>query len=392
MAKSVAIIGGGAAGFFLAINLKELCPGLRVVIMEQGRRVLRKVKVSGGGRCNCTNTFRGAGDLSHVYPRGHRLMRRLFREFGPESAFTWFERHGVALTVQDDQCVFPSSQDSQTIIDCFLSFAHRYGVEVLTGTKVESIDQLSGYDCVCVTTGGYSQGSGVAWLADCGHDIVQPVPSLFSLAVDDAALHDLTGTVVNATAAITGTKFRTSGPLLITHWGMSGPCILPLSSHAARHLADSEYKVEVRVNWCSCNEEEARAELSRLAAGHPAKMLGNASPFGLQQRLWDYLSQKVAGQKRWGELSRKDMNRLVNVITNDAYVTSGRAPFRDEFVTCGGVALSSVVAQTLESRHRPGVYFAGEVLDIDGVTGGFNFQAAWTTAYVVAKSIALTST
>lgn len=362
---------------------------MEIVIMEQGQSVLRKVRVSGGGRCNCTNTFRYVTDLSEVYPRGHRLLKRLFNSFGPADAYAWFEQHGVRLTVQDDQCVFPFSQDSQTIINCFLSYAHRLGIKVVTNVKVEGLEVLSDYDYICVTTGGSPRKEGLQWLAEAGHELVEPVPSLFTFGIADSDLQQLMGTVaVHATASLAGTKLRASGPLLITHWGMSGPCILRLSSYGARFLAARDYKSDLLVNWCSCGEAEVTAELSRLMDSHRHKMIGNVTPFGLQQRLWEYLSGKVAGQKRWGELGRKDMNRLVNVLTNDSYHIAGRAPFKDEFVTCGGVSLASVYPQTLESRHRNGLFFAGEVLDIDGVTGGFNFQAAWTTAHTVAEAIA----
>ncbi len=387
-----AVVGGGAAGFFLAVNLKEMVPQMEVTILERGQRVLAKVEVSGGGRCNCTNSFDGVGDLSQVYPRGHRLLKRLFRQFDYHDAYTWFERHGVRLTTQDDGCVFPASQDSHTIINCFLGEARRHDIKICTGVKVEALADLSEYDYVAVCTGGSPRTEGLRWLVDAGHEIVPPVPSLFTLSIADEALTALMGTVVEqAQAMIPGTKLRADGPLLITHWGVSGPAILRLSSYAARHLAEAGYKVPLSINWTGLREPEVLSALQAVMAQNPQKQLQSVRPCRLPTRLWDYLLQKTLGERatnRWQNLNQKELNRLSNVLTNDSYLTAGRAAFRDEFVTCGGIALTSVNPATLESRHVPNLYFAGEVLDIDGVTGGFNFQAAWTTAYVVALAIA----
>ena len=386
-----AVIGGGAAGFFLAVNLKEAMPEMAVTIFERSNRVLSKVAVSGGGRCNCTNTFADVRDLSVVYPRGHRVMKRLFKTFDYRDAYAWFERHGVPLVVQEDQCVFPAAQDSKAIIDCFLSLARRYQIEICQGEKISSLTELSDYDFVAVTTGGSPTGEGLKWLSALGHEVEPPVPSLFSLRVDNKRLCELMGTVVNdVTVHLPGTKFRAEGPLLITHWGVSGPAILKLSSYAARHLAENDYKVSLSVNWLQKNEADTQSALSGMALRQSQKQLSTFNPFGLSQRLWNHLLTEglgVRSQIRWAEMSRKDMNRLTNTLVNATYPVVGRAPFKDEFVTCGGVSLRSINPATLESRHVPHLYFAGEVLDIDGITGGFNFQAAWTTAYVVQQSI-----
>ena len=390
-ARSCAIVGGGAAGFFLAINLKEMCPSLHVTIMERSQHVLAKVGVSGGGRCNCTNTFRQVADLAEVYPRGHRLLKRLFHSFGPEDAFRWFQQHGVWLTVQPDECVFPASQQSQTIIDCFTSHAKQLGIEVVCGVNIQSIEELEVFDYVAITIGGQPKAERLSWLADAGHQIEQPVPSLFTLNIADKQLTSLMGTVCDtATLMLPQTKFRASGPLLITHWGLSGPAALKLSSQAARWLNEHNYESPIVINWCSQSESQAAEVLKALAAQHQGKQVANVRPFNLSARLWTHLLERSIADKataRCSELGKKDTNRLVNALTADTYHISGRAAFKDEFVTCGGVTLQSVVPQTLESRNRPGWYFAGEVLDIDGVTGGFNFQAAWTTAYTVAKAI-----
>lgn len=386
-----AVIGGGAAGFFLAINLKEMMPEMEVTIFERSQRVLSKVEVSGGGRCNCTNSFETVTDLQMVYPRGHRLMKRLFNVFDYHDAYAWFERHGVPLVTQDDECVFPAAQDSHAIINCFLSLVHRYHVNVCLGQKVQSLDTLSEYDYIAVTTGGSPKGEGLRWLRDLGHEIAEPVPSLFTFQINDKSLTSLMGTVAEeASVMIPATKFRAEGPLLITHWGMSGPAILKLSSYAARQLADQHYQMPLSVNWLGKKLADVESVLSEAVIRNSPKQLSTVNPFGLPQRLWNYLLAKSLAarmQIRWSELNKKDANRLVNVLCNDTYEIAGRAAFKDEFVTCGGVSSKSMNPSTLESKMVPNLFFAGEVLDIDGITGGFNFQAAWTTAYAVATAI-----
>jgi predicted Rossmann fold flavoprotein len=386
-----AIIGGGAAGFFLAVNLKEMVPSMAVTILERSQHVLAKVEVSGGGRCNCTNSFAHVTDLSQVYPRGHRLLKRLFKVFDYRAGYQWFESHGVRLVTQDDDCVFPALQDSHAIINCFLSEAKRHQVEIRMGAKVNALDDVVDYDFVAVCTGGSPQASGLQWLADAGHEIVKPVPSLFTLSIADRQLTELMGTVVEPVQVmIPGTKFRAEGPLLITHWGVSGPAVLRVSSYGARHLSEADYQVPLSINWTGCKEPEVLEQLLSIVTHQPQKQLQTIAPCGLPARLWSYLLTKTLGERsknRWQNLNQKELNRLVNTLTNDVYMTAGRAAFRDEFVTCGGVSLADVNPATLESRHVPNLYFAGEVLDIDGITGGFNFQAAWTTAYVVATAI-----
>ena len=389
-----AVVGGGAAGFFLAINLKEMMPDMQVTIFERSQHVLAKVEISGGGRCNCTNSFEEVTDLSQVYPRGHRLLKRQFNNFDYRDAYRWFEDHGVPLVIQDDQCVFPQVQDAHAIIDCFLSLARRYHIDIQKGCKVQSLEDVKGFDYVAVTTGGSPKGEGLRWLAALGHEIEAPVPSLFTFAIHDKPLQALMGVVTDVEAMIPGTKLRASGPLLITHWGVSGPAILKLSSHAARYLAENNYRAPLAIRWLSLTDQEMTSLLYEQVATQPKKLLTTYNPFGLQQRLWAYLVEKALDtrhQIRWAEMNKKDVNRLVNVLLNDTYQMVGRAPFKDEFVTCGGVSLKAVNPSTLESKQVPHLYFAGEVLDIDGITGGFNFQAAWTTAYTVASAITLTA-
>jgi hypothetical protein len=399
----IAIVGGGAAGFFCAINLKEMNPACEVTIFEKSKKVLAKVEVSGGGRCNCTNSFASVSDLSQVYPRGHRLLKRLFKTFDYRDAYEWFERHGVRLVTQDDDCVFPASQDSHTIINLFLAEARRHHIEIRTQSKIESLEELSEFDRVVITTGGM-QGNlsplapfpSKARLPVAFHlsPLNSPIPSLFTFSIEDPALRALMGTVVEgATAYIPGTNFRATGPLLITHWGMSGPAILKLSSYAARELHDHNYQMPLAINWISGkvdHQEAAKTEIIKLQAQSAMLKVSKVRPFNLPSRLWSYLIDKALGeraQNRWQNLNQKELNRLVNILCNDSYQIAGRAAFKDEFVTCGGIDLSAVNPNTLESKHLPHVYFAGEVLDIDGITGGFNFQAAWTTAYTVARAI-----
>ena len=414
MSLKTAIVGGGAAGFFLAVNLKEMCPEMQVTIFEKSKKVLAKVEVSGGGRCNCTNSFEAVTDLQQVYPRGHRLLKRLFKTFDYRDAYEWFERHGVRLVTQEDHCVFPMSQDSHTIINMFLAEARRHGIEIRTGCRIESLEQLPDYDYIAITTGGMPKsnllrphwvpptlGGRIDTIAppEVGGDrgdlnnltIVKPVPSLFTFSIEDESLRGLMGTVVeDATVSIPGTKHRATGPLLITHWGMSGPAILKLSSYAARDLYDHNYQMPLAVNWTSSKDTEIQQELREIIVQHPQKQIASIRPFNLPTRLWDYLVTKMLGQRaqnRWQNLNQKELNRLTNALCNDQYQIAGRAAFKDEFVTCGGIDLASVNPNTLESKNLPRVYFAGEVLDVDGITGGFNFQAAWTTAYCVATAI-----
>lgn len=360
---NIAIIGGGAAGFFCAVAIKELHPSHSVTIYESGSKPLRKVKVSGGGRCNLSNSFANVKDLKNVYPRGHRLMKRLFKSFSPEDAQQWWRNHGVELTVQDDDCIFPKTQNSQTIIDTLLLNARRLGVKVVYGTRIESIAALTKtYDAVCVTVGGLHQGALYKELADLGHEMVEPVPSLFTFNIEDESLRSLMGLVVEGVELkIPGTKFRAEGTLLITHWGVSGPVTLKLSSYAARHLAEKGYACPLSINWSNAPQ--------------------------LQSRLRKHLLERAGIEANKQTLSKKEQNRLSEVLTNDTYEITSRCKFKDEFVTAGGVSLTAVSANTLESKSLPGLYFAGEVLDIDGITGGFNFQACWTTAMTVARAI-----
>lgn len=389
----VNIIGGGAAGFFTAVNLKEMRPDFDVIIMECGGDTLRKVAVSGGGRCNVTNSFEGVDDLADVYPRGHRLMRKLFHSFGPNDIKEWFETRGVRLVTQADHCLFPASQDSQTIINCLRGTAIRLGVEIRTNVKIFNIDSmLANGEQVVICTGGITSRAMPEWLPLPAADLITPVPSLFTLSIKDESLCELMGTVAEgATVSLAGHKIKAQGDLLITHWGVSGPAILRLSSYAARILAECGYKGTLVVNWLGESEDEIREKLLQLQSTNPQKSILNARPLRLSSRLWEHIVCHClpdVRDKKWCAIGKKDMNKLVQGLSAATYAISGRAPFKDEFVTAGGISLSTINPNTMESRRKSGLYFAGEVTDIDGVTGGFNFTAAWCTAMAAARAIA----
>ncbi|MBR5729413.1 MAG: aminoacetone oxidase family FAD-binding enzyme [Prevotella sp.] len=402
----IAVVGGGAAGFFAAIRAKEVSPQTDVVIFEKGAKPLAKVAVTGGGRCNLTNSFAGVADLRSVYPRGHNLMKRLFKTFDYRDTFQWFEDRGVPLVTQSDCCVFPQSQSSQSIIDCLLRESLRLGVKVKPHHALAGITPADGSlilhfegpqpDAVArgviITTGGHSRQSSFDYLRRLGHEIVPPVPSLFTFNIADQAFRDLMGTVVEqAQMTVVGERMRSEGPLLVTHWGMSGPCVLRLSSYAARWASERQYHFRVAVNWVGETDCSSVVQsLTSLSAQYAARQLDNVHPFGLPSRLWAYLLQKSGQppQRRWGELGRKGINRLMELLTNDVYAVEGKSRWRDEFVTCGGVSLSSISSATLQSKHVPGLFFAGEVTDVDAVTGGFNLQAAWTMGYVAGEQCA----
>lgn len=402
---NIAIIGGGAAGFFLAISLKQLAPKANVTIFEKSTKVLAKVAVSGGGRCNLTNSFAEMSDLNRAYPRGGKLMKRAFTVFNHEKTYDWFEDMGVRLVTQDDQCVFPRSQDAQTIIDCFLRLSKELGISAKTAHTLQSIKSGSKYtlifseenigdqtfDAVAITTGGSPKAEGLSYLEALGHKIVQPVPSLFTFNIPSDPIKELMGVVVeNATVSLQGTKLKASGALLITHWGMSGPAILKLSSYGARIISEKEYRFNILVNWVNeVNCDKITNYLNAIVLQNPQKQVSNIRPYDISSRLWLFLLQKaeIPEERKWAELGKKGINRIMNVLSNDEYKVHGKGAFRDEFVTCGGVSLSCIDFNTMESNTCKNLYFAGEVLDIDAITGGFNLQAAWTTAYVAALAI-----
>lgn len=400
----VAIIGGGAAGFFAAIAAKENYRDAEVFILEKSKKLLSKVKVSGGGRCNVTNGTTAIKELAKAYPRGEKKLKQAFRTFSTSDTMAWFEARDVPLMIQEDNCVFPVSQSSQSIIDCFMKEAKRLGVQIETGAGVQSIQMDNGrfilnfqkadkktriFDKVIIATGGSPKRSGLEWLEILGHKIEEPVPSLFTFNMPEETVTKLMGIVVeNAGASIQGTKLKSAGPLLITHWGMSGPAILKLSAFGARILSELGYTFKVQVNWVNIqNENLVRAELAKIVKEHSNKILANFRPYLLPERLWHFLVEKceLPLKKKWSELGKKGMNKLTNILTNDVYSVRGKTTFKEEFVTCGGVSLQSIDFNTMQSKVCKNLYFAGEVMDIDGITGGYNFQSAWTTAYIAGK-------
>ncbi len=401
---NIAVIGGGAAGFFAAITAMRSNPEARVTIFERAQKVLAKVLITGGGRCNVTNSFAKITDLKQAYPRGDKMMKRLFNVFDHNDTWQWFEKRGVKLLTQADECVFPVSQSAHSIVDALTNEALLLGVDVRTGHALEDIRPIGNGDLqlvfkgkkplvfhrVAITTGGSPRAEGLQYLARLGHDIVPPVPSLFTFNIADAAFKALMGTVVeDVSVAIVGTKLRATGPLLVTHWGMSGPAVLKLSSYGARHVNDCGYKFQISVNWVGLNGAMVGEQLQNIIENNRRKQLSSVHPFGLPSRLWQYILYKVGldVDKRWDELGKKGINKLVETLTNDLYNVTGKGAFREEFVTCGGVSLANINLNTMESKVCPHLFFAGEVLDVDAITGGFNLQAAWTTGYVASKSM-----
>lgn len=398
--KTVAIIGAGAAGCFCAAELRRMAPDVAITVFEAGSKPLAKVAITGGGRCNLTNDFEGIRSLAEAYPRGERVMKRALKAFSQEDTIRWFTERGVPCTLQEDHCWFPVSQDAMDVVRCLLR--EMKGVDLRVGTLVrfhrpaeggfvissgaEGGVEKSHYDYVVVTTGGMTNGG--SFLEGLDLEIIPPVPSLFTLNIPDKSLTALMGLVVDASISIPGTSFKASGPLLITDWGISGPATLKLSSYAARQLAESQYKGTVAINWLDRAENEVREMLQKSASVSPQKQIVN-TPLLLQQRLWEHIVQRAGLRQdiRWAELGSKGRSRLTAALTQDTYPVSGKGKFKEEFVTAGGIGLSNIDLSTLECKRYPGLYFAGEVLDIDAVTGGFNLQAAWSTGHVCASSI-----
>lgn len=394
--KRIAIIGAGAAGCFCAARLRELAPEQQVDLYEAAEKPLAKVAVTGGGRCNLTNTFADIRSLSEAYPRGERVMKRALKAFSQEDARAWFESAGVPLTERDAPCIFPQSQDAMDIVRALLrgmegsrlhtgkqlrSLRPGWALEFSDGTGAEA-------DAVVITTGGGPKG--LPFLEGLELEIVPPVPSLFTFTIKDPGLRALMGLVVPAVVSLPGTSFRAEGPLLITDWGLSGPAALKLSSYAARHLADTGYRAPLAVNWLAAPENAVREQLRALLQQHPQKQLSSIPLSPLPGRLWSFLLGRAGLREdlRSAELGTKGFNRLAAVLTADQYTIEGKSRFREEFVTCGGVALSNIDLNTLACKSHPGLYFAGEVLDIDAITGGFNLQAAWSTGDAVARALA----
>ena len=401
VSKVISIIGGGAAGCFCAVQIKRRCPDAKVIVYEAQSKLMSKLAVTGGGRCNITNTFEGVGSLKEVYPRGDRLIKAAFHHLSPSETIWWWENEGVKLVAQEDGCVFPKSQDAMQVVRKLEELMRESGVEIMCSHRVEAINRMedstfelrfngkvSQYADIVVLTSG---GGALSMLNTLNGIALEPTaPSLFTFKIKDESFTSLMGTVVdNATLSFSGTKFRSRGTLLITDWGVSGPATLKLSSYAAYYLKDSAYKATLLINYLSLSETEIRALISETCEHNAQRMMANAPLPGLTSRMWGFLMSRAGLRSdiRWAELGSKGLNRLVNTLIADPYQVDGRCRFKDEFVTAGGVSATEVNPNTLESKHFPGLYFAGEVLDIDAITGGFNLQTAWSTAFAVARAI-----
>lgn len=401
----IIVIGGGAAGFMGAITAAETFRDAKVTILEKNRSVLNKVRVSGGGRCNVTNAAPTLPELLKGYPRGAKFLRPLFELFNNQHTIEWFESRGVPLKTEPDGRMFPTTNDSETIINCLLQAAHHANVQIRTSAGVTQIEPKStGFDVilqsgetlhadrVLVTSGGHPQLAGYDWLSSLGMEIVSPVPSLFTFNIPVSPLKDLMGVSVGTVGVkMAGSKLTESGPLLFTHWGVSGPAILRLSAWGARELSDKNYQFVSLVNFTNKKPNEILQQLTDFQrdSAWRMKFIPTQAPFGLPQRLWKQLVElsNIPDTMRWTDLPAKNLNRLVEHLTNFQLDVQGKTTFKEEFVTCGGVNLNGLHAKTLESRQVPGLFFAGEVLDIDGITGGYNFQAAWTTGFVAGSRL-----
>ena len=407
----VIVIGGGAAGFFGAIACAEANPNLKVTLIEAGRKPLAKVRISGGGRCNVTHHCFDPARLVENYPRGGKALRGAFTRFQPKDTVAWYRERGVKLKTEADGRMFPVTDNSETIVNCLMQAANKAGVDLRTGEGVKSVKQFLDSDnnsyfqvelknerilqCDRLLMATGSNPSGYRWAKNLGHKIESSVPSLFTFNIRDPRLKDLAGVSVSNARVRLGTgknKLEQNGALLITHWGLSGPAILKLSAWGARSLHELKYASNLQINWLpKYNEETLKQDLLKVKQTHPKKKIVNYCPIELPKRLWQSLINYAAikPDKVWSEISKKELNKLVTELVRGHYQIKGKGVFKDEFVTCGGVSLKEVDFKTMESKKCPGLYFAGEVLDIDGVTGGFNFQSAWTTSWLAGKAIAV---
>ncbi|MBC8755487.1 NAD(P)/FAD-dependent oxidoreductase [Kordia sp. YSTF-M3] len=396
----VLIIGGGAAGFFTAINVAEKHPEKSVVILERGKEFLTKVRISGGGRCNVTHACFDPKELVNYYPRGEKELLGPFHQFCCGDTMAWFEERGVELKIEDDGRIFPVTDSSQTIIDCFLNESKKYNVDFRTNHAVKSISKANDLwqvdtsqgileaKNVVMTTG--SNPKMWAAMETLGHSIIPAVPSLFTFNIKDARIKDLLGIATQASVKVVGTKLETNGPLLITHWGMSGPGILKLSAWGARILADKHYSFQIQVNWLDdVSKEDCLENIKDFKIELAKKMVQKNNPFEVPKRLWQRIvaASGIKEDGRWADLNKQQTEQLASQLTEAIFNVKGKSTFKEEFVTAGGIDLKEVNFKTFESRKQKNLYFAGEILNIDAITGGFNFQNAWTGSYIIAKSI-----
>lgn len=400
----IILVGGGAAGFFTAINIVEKNPKLKVAILERGSEVLQKVRISGGGRCNVTHACFEPNELVKFYPRGEKELRGPFHQFCSGDTIEWFEKHGVELKIEADGRMFPVSNSSQTIIDCFLEATNKLGIAVLTGQSVQSIFKKDTHWKIETQNENYvteklilATGSNPkVWemLQKFGHAIVSPVPSLFTFNIKDSRIKELPGVAAQVTVKVKDTKLTSTGPLLITHWGMSGPAILKLSAWGARVLHDKNYQFTIFVNWLNdAEKDEVENKLKELKQEHAKKSVSKKSPFELTNRLWEslVLASGIEVETKWADLSKIQLQSLVNQLINGTFQVNGKSTFKEEFVTAGGIDLKEINFKTMESKLHVNLYFAGEIVNIDAITGGFNFQNAWTSGFIVANNFQITN-
>lgn len=400
----IAIVGGGAAGFFAAIRAAALKPAASIIILEKSGKLLSKVKVSGGGRCNLTHDCLQNSRLVQHYPRGGKTLKKLFSHFSVVDTIEWFESRGIKLKVEADGRMFPQTDSSQTVINCFLAEADKAGIQIALHYAVSQLQKTTeGFvlqplkgeaiaaKSVLVASGGYPSPAAYQWLEKTGHSILPPIPSLFTFNTPGNPLRKLAGlSVPTGQVKIEGTKLQYEGPVLITHWGFSGPAILKLSAFGADWIHEQNYQFSIQVRWVSeASEEALRSQLQEYQQAHP-KRLVYGHPLLVPQRLWLHLCQQaqIPEDQRWGELPKKNLNKLLEGLFRDRHEVKGKTTFKEEFVTCGGIPLQELQLPTMESRIWPGLYFAGEVLNVDGITGGFNFQNAWTSGWLAGGSIA----
>jgi predicted Rossmann fold flavoprotein len=402
--KRLIVIGAGAAGYFCAVNAARLHPSLKVTIVEKTSKVLSKVRISGGGRCNVTHACFDIVEMSKRYPRGQNFVKKTFHQFFTKDTIQWFEERGVKIKAEEDGRMFPVSDSSESIIDCLIREANRYAVELILNAEVQGITKESDVftvtlangkqltaDYIIIASGGYPKSVMFEWLTSLGHTIAEPVPSLFTFNLPKHPITALMGvSVEKARIKIEGSKLTEEGPLLITHWGLSGPAVLKLSAWGARELNDKHYSFTVHINWLpEYNDQTLKEFFNSLRRLHASKKVLNHNP-GLPNRLWQFLITEagINGEVRFADLSAKAENALIRKLTDYIVEVKGKTTFKEEFVTAGGIKLTEVDPNTMMSKIVSGLYFAGEVLDIDGITGGYNFQNAWTTAWIAAKTIA----
>jgi predicted Rossmann fold flavoprotein len=401
---NVIVVGGGAAGFFCAINCAIFNPGYKIIILEKSSKLLSKVRISGGGRCNVTHECYDNNELINNYPRGSKELKSAFSRFAVKDIIQWFESNNVKLKTEDDGRMFPVFDNSESIINCFLDLVQKYKIDIKLNAEVSDVKNASDHfilhlkddssllaDKLVIAAGGHPKEESYKWIKNIGHTIISPVPSLFTFNVPDSDIKELMGISVPAVhIKIKNTRLESQGPLLITHWGFSGPAVLKLSALGARILNEMNYQFTISINWLSDQKpDDLNLFFNNYKNANGNKIIYGKPLFGLSKRLWDYFLgiSGINESVKWGDISKKNIQKLSNKLLNDEYQVSGKTTFKEEFVTCGGISLKEVNFTTMESRLCKNMFFAGEVLDIDGITGGFNFQNAWTSAWIAAKSL-----